>query len=64
MGRADCRKKNLCVFCKAWLGEPADINFATGMSKFSNARGMCRKDGKMHPPDGLCREFEKDLLYL
>lgn len=64
MGRADCRKKNLCVFCRAWLGEPADTNYATGMSRFSNAKGMCRKDGEMHSPDEICRDFEKNILYL
>lgn len=64
LGKADCRKKNMCIFCKAWMGEPADTNFATGMSKFSNARGMCKNDGEMHSPDGLCRDFEKNILYL
>lgn len=64
LGKADCRKKNMCIFCKAWMGEPADTNFATGMSKFSNAKGMCKNDGEMHSPDGLCRDFEKNLLYL
>ncbi len=46
------------------MGEPADTNFATGMSKFSSARGMCKNDGEMHSPDGLCRDFEKNILYL
>lgn len=64
MGKADCRKKNMCIFCKAWMGNPADTNFATGMSKFPNAKGMCRNDGEMHSPDGLCRDFEKNILYL
>ncbi len=54
----------MCIFCKAWMGEPADTNFATGMSKFSSARGMCKNDGEMHSPDGLCRDFEKNILYL
>ncbi len=64
MGRANCRNKNMCIFCKAWLGEAADTNFATGMSKYSNAKGMCRQDGEMHSPDELCRNFEKSILYL
>ncbi len=54
----------MCIFCKEWMGELADTNFATGMSKFSNARGMCKNDGEMHSPDGLCRDFEKNILYL
>lgn len=64
LGKADHRKKNICVFCKAWQGEPADVNFVTGMSKFSNAKGICKNDGKMHSPDGLCKDFEKSILYL
>ncbi len=64
MGKADCRKKNMCIFCEAWLGEPADTNFATGMSRFSNAKGFCKNDGEMHSPEGLCRDFEKSILYL
>lgn len=64
MGKANCRKKNICIFCKAWMGEPADTNFATGMSEFSKARGMCKNDGEMHFPNELCKDFEKSILYL
>lgn len=46
LGKADYREKNMCIFCKSWLGAPADTNFATGKSKFSNAKGLCRNDGK------------------
>lgn len=64
MGKVDYRSRNMCVFCTAWLGESADTNFATGMSRLPNAKGMCRNDGEMHSPDGLCRYFEKKLMYL
>lgn len=64
MNKADHRKKNLCVFCKAWLGEPADANFVTGISRFSSAKGLCGNDGKQHAPDELCKDFEKNILYL
>jgi len=64
LGKADYREKNMCIFCKSWLGAPADTNFATGKSKFSNAKGLCRNDGEMHSPDELCRDYEKNILYL
>lgn len=64
LGKANHREMNMCIFCKAWLGEPADTNYATGTSKFSNAKGMCSNDGEMHSPNELCRNFEKNILYL
>lgn len=64
LAKVDYREKNMCIFCKAWLGEPADTNFATGKSKFPNAKGMCRSDGELHSPNGLCKDFEKNILYL
>lgn len=64
MGKADYRNKNMCIFCTAWLGESADTNYATGMSRFSNTKGMCKNDGEMHSPNELCRGFEKKLMYL
>lgn len=63
MGKANCRDKNICIFCKMWLGTPPDTNYATGMSKFSNAKGMCKNDGEMHVPEDLCRSFTKNILY-
>lgn len=64
MGKANCRKKNMCIFCKKWLGNAPDTNYVTGMSKYSNAKGMCQEDGEMHAPEELCRNFEKSILYL
>jgi len=62
--RANCRRKNLCIFCKKWLGDAPDTNYATGEAKFSDAPGMCKEDGKLHSPNEICRYFEKNLLYL
>ncbi len=63
MGKANCRDTKICIFCNMWMGTPPDTNYATGMSKFTNKRGMCKNDGEMHTPEDLCSYFNKKLMY-
>lgn len=68
MIKFNCRRDNMCMFCKNWLGdrpeqEKRDINYR-GDGKFKISSSLCSYDGETHMSTELCRHFEKSIVYL
>lgn len=64
--RVNCRDVNMCMFCKYWLGKEPDVDYITGMTKYTVTQGLCKKDSSnsKHDSDSLCYQFEKSIVYL
>lgn len=62
----NCRNSNICILCKYWIGAEPESDYFTGMIKYQVTNGLCKidKSGQNHMSDGLCREFEKNILYM
>ncbi len=65
MAKVNCRHRNICVFCKNWLGPKPETDFLTGDSKIKIERGLCSLDtvDQYHKSTDLCHKFQKDILY-
>lgn len=64
--KVNCRESNMCVLCKYWLGSEPEVNYITGLTKYTAEKGLCKIDesNSKHNPDDLCSQFEKQLSYM
>lgn len=60
----NCRKDNMCLLCKYWLGGEANVNYISGKTKREICSGICSLDAKEHKSVDICAKFEKCLIYL
>lgn len=61
--KGNCRRDNKCVFCKYWIGEEANVNYATGSSSYTKVEGLCKKNKRKCRAGDICCEFERCLRY-
>ena len=64
MRTIDCRNDTMCLLCKYWLGERAEIDYISGKGRIEIKKGLCSNDGKNYKSTEMCRYFEKCLTYL
>lgn len=66
MPTINCRTANICILCKNWVGCKPEVDFLFGYAKYPVTYGYCKIDGLMkeHKSDGLCRRFERSILYM
>lgn len=62
----NCRKDELCMFCKHWVGSEPDIDFRTGKGKASDVQGCCAymSSKEVCWSTEVCSRFEKSILYV
>lgn len=62
----NCRDSNICILCKYWIGAEPESDYFTSMIKYQVTNGLCKigKPGQNCRSDGLCRKFEKNILYM
>lgn len=40
MKKVNCRNTKMCIFCKQWIGEKANVEYRTGECKMSFVTGQ------------------------